>query len=88
MKMPPLFAIAFISFLFFVQPVEPVSAEGWSPVVIPTGDYRLRIKSLPISERPGRPMHVYGNTIRMLDRISRDQPVRPLRHIFLGRSDR
>lgn len=37
---------------------------GWSPVIIPTGDYRAQIKSMPIEQRPYRPFHVYGNTVR------------------------
>jgi hypothetical protein len=41
------------------------SAEpGWSPIVIPTGEYREQIKSMPIEQRPYRPLHFYGNTIR------------------------
>jgi len=42
-----------------------VAAEpGWSPIVIPTGQYREQIKSMPIEMRPYRPLHFYGNTIR------------------------
>jgi hypothetical protein len=37
---------------------------GWSPVVIATGEYRETIKSMPIEQRPYRPFHFYGNTIR------------------------
>ncbi|MGV3484487.1 MAG: hypothetical protein ACO1RT_08720 [Planctomycetaceae bacterium] len=37
---------------------------GWSPIVIPTGEYRARIKAMPIEQRPYRPLHVYGNTVR------------------------
>ncbi len=41
------------------------SAEpGWSPIVLPTGEYREQIKSMPIELRPYRPLHFYGNTIR------------------------
>ncbi len=36
----------------------------WSPIVIPRGEYREYIKSMPIEERPYRPLHFYGNTIR------------------------
>lgn len=44
---------------------DAVSAEpGWSPIVVPTGEYRAQIKSMPIEERPYRPLHFYGNTIR------------------------
>lgn len=37
---------------------------GWSPVVVATGEYREQIKSLPMEQRPYRPLHFYGNTIR------------------------
>ena len=37
---------------------------GWSPVVIATGPYRQQIKSLPIEQRPNRPFHFYGNSVR------------------------
>jgi hypothetical protein len=37
---------------------------GWSPIVLPTGEYRDQIKSMPIEQRPYRPLHFYGNTVR------------------------
>jgi hypothetical protein len=37
---------------------------SWSPVIIATGEYRDQIKSMPIEERPYRPLHFYGNTVR------------------------
>lgn len=41
------------------------SAEpGWSPVVIATGDYREQLEKTPIVNRPYRPFHFYGNTVR------------------------
>jgi len=45
---------------------DPAAAAepGWSPIVIPTGEYREQIKSMPIEQRPYRPFHFYGNTIR------------------------
>ena len=60
------------------------SPTGWSPVVLPTGDYREHIKSMPIESRPGRLLHVYGNTIRLIDNVNHGRQVRPLRQIFLG----
>ncbi|GAA5507175.1 hypothetical protein [Novipirellula caenicola] len=44
------------------QAAEP----GWSPIIIPTGAYRQEIKSMPIEQRPYRPGHFYGNTVRRL----------------------
>ncbi len=65
--------------------VEASSPTGWSPVVIPTGAYRERIKALPIQERPGRPLHVYGNTVRSIEHARKsDRPVRPLGQILFG----
>jgi hypothetical protein len=48
--------------------VSPASAgePGWSPVIIATGDYRKEIESLPIEQRPYRPLHFYGNTVRRI----------------------
>ncbi len=39
---------------------------GWSPVVVARGDYREQIKSLPMEQRPYRPLHFYGNTVRRM----------------------
>lgn len=39
---------------------------------------------MPIAERPGRLLHFYGNTIRMVDQSRQGLPVRPLRQVFLG----
>jgi hypothetical protein len=45
---------------------DPATAQdpGWSPVIIPTGAYRDQIKSMPIEQRPYRPLHFYGNSVR------------------------
>lgn len=61
--------IRFVVVLFvasFFIPGERAEAQepGWSPVVIPTGEYREQIKSMPIEARPYRPLHFYGNTVR------------------------
>lgn len=39
---------------------------GWTHGVVKTGESREAIKSLPMTERPYRPLHVYGNTVRRL----------------------
>ncbi|MEO1617192.1 MAG: hypothetical protein AAFV88_15180 [Planctomycetota bacterium] len=63
----------------------PAKSDGdWSPIVLPTGAYRQQIKALPIEQRPGRLLHVYGNTIRMIDQAERGAPVRPFRQIVVG----
>ena len=58
---------------------------GWSPVILPTGTYRDRIKAMPVEQRPGRPLHVYGNTVRLLRTPSASTGSRrPVRQVFLG----
>ncbi|TWT66166.1 hypothetical protein [Allorhodopirellula solitaria] len=39
---------------------------GWSPVIVARGEYRQQIRSLPIQQRPYRPLHFYGNTVRRM----------------------
>lgn len=39
---------------------------GWVHGVVRTGHERDAIKSLPITQRPYRPLHFYGNTVRRL----------------------
>ncbi|QEF96768.1 hypothetical protein Mal15_07980 [Stieleria maiorica] len=63
---------------------QAASPTGWSPIILPTGDYRQQIKAMPIEQRPGRLLHVYGNTVRMLDQSSRGIATRPIQQIFLG----
>ena len=38
----------------------------WSGGVIVRGEEREKIRSLPIEERPYRPFHFYGNTVRRM----------------------
>jgi hypothetical protein len=40
------------------------AGTGYDPRVITFGESRAQIKSLPITARPNRPLHVYGNTVR------------------------
>ncbi|WP_419580596.1 hypothetical protein [Stieleria magnilauensis] len=70
-----------------ITPTSATSPTGWSPIILPTGEYRASIKSMPIEQRPGRLLHVYGNTVRLLDQSRRGMPARPMRQIFLGTTD-
>ncbi|MEM6366476.1 MAG: hypothetical protein AAF745_18765 [Planctomycetota bacterium] len=81
-----LFAALTLAAMLQFQPssIHAASPTGWSPVILPTGSYRTQIKSLPIENRPGRPLHVYGNTIRMMDQANRVTGMRPVRQIFFG----
>jgi len=46
------------------QPAPASQEPGWIPVVIARGALREQIDATPIEERPYRPLHFYGNTIR------------------------
>ena len=48
------------------------SAKDFDPRVITFGETREQIKSTPVTSRPNRPLHVYGNTVRRrADRATR-----------------
>lgn len=58
-------ALALIAgFAAFLDSSADADEPGWSPVIIATGEYRQRIESTPIEQRPYRPLHFYGNTVR------------------------
>ena len=40
------------------------SKTKFDPRVVTVGPAREQIKSTPITQRPYRPLHVYGNTVR------------------------
>lgn len=64
---------------------QAASPTGWTSVVVPRGIERQRIQAMPITERPGRLLHIYGNSIRLLNQApSRVGPPAPLRQIFFG----
>jgi hypothetical protein len=49
----------------FAAPSEATAAEtGWLPVVVARGELKQEIESTPIVDRPNRPFHFYGNTVR------------------------
>lgn len=47
-------------------PVSPAAAANSriDPRIIVVGEAREQIQNTPILERPNRPLHVYGNTVR------------------------
>ena len=45
---------------------RPNGEPGWTYGVVRTGNEREEIKSLPVTARPYRPLHFYGNTVRRL----------------------
>ena len=46
------------------EPAFGASQAGFDPRIVTFGDSRQEIKSTPITQRPYRPLHVYGNTVR------------------------
>ncbi len=64
---PTIYAAALV-ISYFMGYTENVSAAepGWSPVIIARGEYKEQIKSLPMEQRPYRPLHFYGNTVRRM----------------------
>ncbi|MCE9629937.1 MAG: hypothetical protein K8S94_04350 [Planctomycetia bacterium] len=47
-------------------PVSPIDASGtgFDPRIITFGETRQQIQNTPVIDRPYRPLHVYGNTVR------------------------
>lgn len=48
--------------LFFASAA--MAEPGWDPHVIARGQLKQQIEATPILERPYRPLHFYGNTVR------------------------
>jgi len=46
------------------SPSAHARGPGFDPRVITFGETREQIKSTPIQQRPNRPLHVYGNSVR------------------------
>ncbi len=42
----------------------PMAEPGWLGVIVARGELKREIEATPILERPYRPLHVYGNTVR------------------------
>jgi hypothetical protein len=47
-----------------IVPVAAHQEPGWLGVIIARGELREQIEATPILDRPYRPLHVYGNTVR------------------------
>jgi len=47
-----------------LAPSAEAADTGFDPRVLVFGEAREEIKSTPITQRPYRPLHVYGNTVR------------------------
>ena len=44
-------------------PVD-AAGTGFDPRIVTFGDSREQLQSTPITQRPYRPLHVYGNSVR------------------------
>ncbi len=62
------FAASILSTLIvFAAPAASCAADngtGWMGVVVARGELKQEIESTPILDRPNRPFHFYGNTVR------------------------
>jgi hypothetical protein len=69
----------------FAAPSTAGAAEtGWLPVVVARGELKQEIESTPIVDRPNRPFHFYGNTVRR--RYYRGAPVPRAENVVKGGS--
>lgn len=51
----------------FANKTEAAPPTGWDRTIILRGQERAVVKSTPIEQRPNRPFHIYGNTIRRME---------------------
>lgn len=56
-------SLVFVAILGLVSTVS-ADEPGWQGNVIARGAEREKIQNTPILERPYRPLHFYGNTVR------------------------
>ncbi len=55
----------FLALIFVMGDVTATAANtGTSYPIIATGKQREQIKAIPITQRPYRPLHFYGNSVR------------------------
>ena len=54
----------FTAIVLFASSAEAAQEPGWKGTIVARGELRQEIESTPILERPYRPLHVYGNTVR------------------------
>lgn len=64
---------AVVAASFAPLPAE-ARSTGFDPRIITFGDAREEIKSTPITQRPNRPLHFYGNTVRRRHERGMAQP--------------
>jgi hypothetical protein len=59
--------LAFTGTLFGMVEAQAAPPTRWDNTIILRGQERAVVKSMPIENRPMRPLHVYGNTIRRIE---------------------
>jgi hypothetical protein len=65
MNSKPAFYVAAVIFSLTVfAQITAADEPGWYPFTIARGTDRVIIENTPILERPYRPLHFYGNTVR------------------------
>jgi hypothetical protein len=71
-------AILTISMTAFASPTQALepSSPRFSPGVIATPQERAQLRSLPIEQRPNRPLHFYGNSVRRMQYRNAQQGLR------------
>ena len=64
----PLLVALVVAIAFgFTSKTQAAPPTGWDSTIILRGQERAVVKSMPIEQRPNRPLHIYGNTIRRLE---------------------
>ena len=53
------------------------ASTGFDPRIIVFGDERERIQNTPIEQRPNRPLHFYGNSVRRRSTRTVSRPSQP-----------
>ena len=56
--------------------VPAIAQTGFDPRIVVFGDEREKIENTPIEQRPNRPLHFYGNTVRRRRYRTVSQPSR------------
>ena len=62
--LPSVASLAFLAALAALVSTAPAAAREADRRVVTFGETRQELKSKPMTERPNRPLHVYGNTVR------------------------
>ncbi len=76
------FAFVIVASAIQASPPPPTTEPGWLGVIIARGELRDQIEATPMLERPYRPLHFYGNTVRR--NYYRGAPVPKLKDVVQG----